>query len=122
MNKNKRDFGKEIEQRAVNYLIEQKYTIITQNYSSQYGEIDIIAGKNDLLVVVEVKYREQTEFGEPEVSVNKSKQSKIIKTALMYVKEHNIKNRSIRFDVISVTPDKINHIENAFISKTFYTY
>ena len=52
---NKREIGSVYEQKAVEYLEEHGYIIVGQNYFCRYGEIDIIAKKDDVLVFVEVK-------------------------------------------------------------------
>lgn len=109
-NKSKGDKG---ENAAADYLKSLKYKIIETNYHSIYGEIDIIAEKKGEIVFVEVKYRTNCDFGEGYEAVGKQKREKIIKTALIYINEHNIQ-APCRFDVISIDDGVIKHIENAF--------
>ena len=45
------DFGKEGEQDAVNFLIENGHTILEQNFRYGHAEIDIIS-KQELLVLM----------------------------------------------------------------------
>ena len=77
--------GKVGEQEAVKFLKKKNYKIIDQNFSCKIGEIDIIAYQKDTIVFVEVKTRKNNLFGTPGQAVNKSKQKKIIKTALYYL-------------------------------------
>jgi putative endonuclease len=116
------DIGKKYEDEAVNYLKNLKYKIIEQNFKLlPIGEIDIIAKDKNTFVFVEVKYRKTKAFGTPSEFVTKSKQKKVIKTALCYIKQNKIK-ADIRFDVISICQAEIEHIKNAFYPETYFTY
>ena len=116
------DIGKKYEDEAVNFLKKLNYKIIEQNFKLlPIGEIDIIAKDKKTIVFVEVKYRKNKEFGTPAEFVTKSKQNKVIKTALCYIKQNKIK-ADIRFDVISICQTEIEHIKNAFCvdNKSYY--
>ena len=116
------DIGKNYEQIAVKYLKGLGYKIIEQNYRLlPIGEIDIIVKDKKTLVFVEVKFRQNKDYGNPSEFVNKSKQLKITKTALYYIKINSVKS-DIRFDVISICNDNIEHIKNAFCvdNKNYY--
>jgi putative endonuclease len=66
-------FGQIAEQRVVTYLKKTGYDILEQNYRYRKAEIDIIAGKNNFIIVVEVKARSSSYFGAPESFVNRKK-------------------------------------------------
>ena len=57
MGKNNRQIGSKYEQLAADYLKKQGYCIVERNYYTPYGEIDIIAQQDEVLVFVEIKYR-----------------------------------------------------------------
>ncbi len=101
------------------YLKKDNFTILENNYRSKCGEIDIIAQKDDLIVFVEVKLRNNPKFSLSNL-IPRSKQAKIIMTALNYLATHNItlQNNILRFDaaLVEVINDKINlnYIKNAF--------
>lgn len=101
---------------AINYIKEKGYTIVERNYHSRYGEIDIIAKKDNVYVFIEVKYRKNTAYGYPREFVNIKKQDKIRKTALIYISERDLPGADFRFDVLEITRSfsNIEHIENAF--------
>jgi putative endonuclease len=120
--RNTKDIGKTGEDMAAAYLAEQGYKILCRNYRTKYGELDIVAEHKSDLVFIEVKLRTNTSFGTPELAVNKSKQNKIIKSALSYIKENNIRDKNVRFDVLSILTDKIELIKDAFSSTTFCLY
>ena len=100
------------------WLKRNKYNVIAKNYKSEYGEIDLIAIKDDYICFVEVKLRSENCGYSPKESVNLAKQKKIIKTAISFLKKHPCKYQP-RFDVSEIvktnTGDfKIDYIRNAF--------
>lgn len=107
--------GKNGEERAAALLINKGYTVLSRNFSTNGGEIDIIAQYKKMLVFIEVKTRSYQVYGGPMAAVTRSKQQKIVNTALEYIKARRPKFDSIRFDVVCVLPEEITHIENAFI-------
>lgn len=102
---------------ARNYLLNKGYEIIKSNYSTSYGEIDIIFKDDEYLVFCEVKSRKNSEYGTAAMSVGLEKINKITKTALAYITQNEISDTDIRFDIIEVYDnDKIVHIDNAFMA------
>lgn len=110
--------GKKGEDAAAMYLRLKGYRILQRNFHSRYGEIDIIAFKNETVVFVEVKTRGKHPIDTPASAVDIFKQKKIIKTAYFYIMNKQLDDVDMRFDVIEVRVCgfgcKINHIENAF--------
>ena len=93
---------------------------LERNYRLKFGEIDIIAARDGGLVFVEVKTRKSNLFGEPSEYVDRNKQERVKKAAMVYA---DVENTDMRFDVIEVFYEekngelflvKVNHIENAF--------
>lgn len=115
---NNREKGSHGEQLAEKFLIAGSYRICTRNFRSAFGEIDIVACKNNTVVFIEVKYRRNLSRGYPAEAVTKVKQRKIRKTAEYYIYKNNLRNTDFRFDVIQImgegTEPLIEHIENAF--------
>jgi len=99
---------------TVKYLKKNKYKILERNYRNKFGEIDIIAKINDYYVFVEVKTRSTLGHGRPCEAVSPSKQHKIQIAAQVYLIERKLNDVPIRFDVIEVIDNEINHIINAF--------
>lgn len=108
--------GMEGEEKAVLFLQSKGYAILERNYKTKFGEIDIIAQETDTIVFVEVKARNTCSFGTPEEQISWNKQQRIMKIALTYLKKNHLENRPVRFDVVSISPDKIELIKNAFES------
>ncbi|KXH83373.1 YraN family protein [Chryseobacterium kwangjuense] len=112
------DFGKIAEDLAAEFLLKNGYTILVRNFRFQKAEIDIIAEKDNLIIVVEVKARSTDTFMLPQEAVTKAKIKSIVSAANHFMEEFN-KNQEVRFDIISLLPDEkknliIEHIENAF--------
>lgn len=114
--------GEEGEDIAVELLVSKGYEITARNYRYGKGEIDIVAfdpGKK-YIVFVEVKSRQNLEYGSPEYAVTKNKIRQIRKIAEAYLYENDIKDADCRFDVIAILfrskiKPVVNHYENAFM-------
>jgi len=87
---------------------------LCKNYRKATGEIDLICMDKDAIVFIEVKARASSKRGLPQEAVTPSKQRKIVKTALMYLKEHRLGDVRMRFDVIAIEAGEITHIRAAF--------
>lgn len=112
------ELGKEGEQIAVDYLIKNQYVILEKNYRYLKAEIDIIALKEDILAVVEVKTRSSNYFGNPEEFV-KPKKIKLLTRAVDYYVTSRDLDVEVRFDIIAITKQGANHhiehLEDAFL-------
>lgn len=102
---------------AQQWLLERGYKIRQANYRYLKLELDIVAEKDNRIVVVEVKTRQTAEIGEPWMAVTKKKQRQIIKCTDFYIQSKGIPCE-VRFDIISIVHNqfrtKIEHIEDAF--------
>lgn len=111
------DIGNIGENLAVVHLKKRGYTILEQNWRYKKDEGDIIAMKDNVLVIVEVKTRSSELYEAPQDAVTKGKQKRMTTLANAYIETKNLHNE-VRFDIISViNPGKsaiINHIEDAF--------
>ena len=110
--------GKQGEEIAVRFLSKQGYHIITRNYRTSLGEIDIIAQEGETLVFIEVKTRAGEGFGAPQAAVDRKKQEKITRVALVYLSQKKEAARPCRFDVVAIKSDfkgfRVELIRNAF--------
>lgn len=116
------EFGRISEDRAAAYLMANGYTIRDRNWRIGHKELDIVAQKHGVLVVVEVKARRTDRYGDAVEAVTDEKIHKTIHAANAYVRYHRI-NLPIRFDVITITGEPghqtIEHIEDAFHSPLY---
>lgn len=112
---NRRTLGKQKEMLAAQFLKEQGYEILEENFYSHFGEIDLIARDDRYLVFVEVKYRKSAAGGYPSEAVNTGKQKRIYRTAEYYLYKKGIAaDTPCRFDVVSIRENEITLIKNAF--------
>lgn len=88
---------------AVKLLEKNGYKIVTKNFRSRFGEIDIIATDHDTLVFVEVKARNSFRFGVPEEAVTISKLRKIQKTGEYFSMLHPDLPKKLRIDVVALS-------------------
>jgi len=105
-NVNKGKWGEEL---AAGYLRTKGYQIIFRNFYSKYGELDIVAKKNNLLVFVEVKTRTQDYYGTPAEAVDARKRRHMTSAASFFLQRFGFQNVDLRFDVIEIN---LNHLEN----------
>lgn len=94
--------GKWGEEQATKYLKEKGYQIIKRNQRTPYGEIDIIAEQEKILIFIEVKARSSEKFGNPEDAVTRNKQERIRRSSLWWIQENKYFYNEIRFDVIGI--------------------
>lgn len=112
---NRKIKGNKGEAIAVEYLETAGYEVLEQNYRHGRSEIDIIALKNNsLLLFVEVKVRTREDFGTAETFVSEHQQNKIKEAAEEYIHAINWQ-KNIRFDIITVDGEgRIECFEDAF--------
>ncbi|MFO7887486.1 MAG: YraN family protein [Eubacteriales bacterium] len=113
---NKKEIGNRYEKIVEKYIEKKGYKILESNYRNFIGEIDIIAKNNETIIFIEVKSRKTKKYGLPREAVTKRKIDKIRKCSLLYIRDNNIYNNPLRFDVVEVYINEkiINHIKNAF--------
>lgn len=116
---NNRYLGKYGEDLAAYYLYSNGFTIIQRNFhAGAYGEIDIIATKDDVLSFVEVKTQRHQVFGQPVSWVDERKMEQLGLIADAFISQHPELDLDCRFDVIGVSITKsgnnLRHIQDAF--------
>ena len=109
--------GKEGEEMAAKFLKENGYQIIDQNNSTKWGELDLIASKDEILVFVEVKFKQTEDYGTPEEMIGKNKLMQVRRTAEMYLLTNpDIANKfdSYQIDAVCIVEEteRITHYEN----------
>ncbi|MCL2477873.1 MAG: YraN family protein [Treponema sp.] len=106
------------EDEAALYLEKKGLEIISRNFRSRGGEVDIIAQDEQTLVFIEVKAWSALGIEALEYGIDQKKQRRIIETAKYFLAVHRkYRYMAIRFDVIFITPQGINHLESAFMER-----
>lgn len=111
------ELGKFGEELAEGFLKQNGYSILETNWTFQKAEIDIIAQKENILAIVEVKTRTSIEFGLPQDFVKPKKIQLLVKAVNEYVISNDL-DLEVRFDIIAIYKEdkgyKIEHITDAF--------
>ena len=98
------DTGKDAEAYACDYLLAQGLTLLTRNFHSRHGEIDLVMDDGQTLVFIEVRYRSGIAFGSGAESVDRRKQARITACAQYYLlKNPAASQRPCRFDVVAIS-------------------
>lgn len=110
--------GKRGEKVAISWLIQQGYCILARNWRFKRSEIDIIARKSDILVIVEVKTRSSSNFGRPSDFVRSRKMKMLVDAATEFAVSQD-HDGEVRFDIIGVEPlptgsYRLRHLEDVF--------
>lgn len=115
------DLGKLGEDLATAYLEENGYKILDRNYVFQKAEIDIIAQKDSIVAIIEVKTRSNLDFGSPEEFVKQKKIQLLIKAVNAYINDREKdfdEDFEVRFDIIAIhltsETTAIEHLIDAF--------
>ncbi len=98
--------GKRGEDLAVTFLRKKGFSIIDRNVRLPDGEIDIIAEKNLILTIIEVKTRSSLQYGEPYEAVDRRKQLKLLRLAEKYALQKGKKDSKLSVGVISILFDE----------------
>lgn len=109
------------ERAAARFLQRLGYRIVARSHRQRLGEIDLIALDGDCLVFVEVKTWSSADSGDPSLAVDRRKQEKLSRAALVYLKRRGLLEQRCRFDVVSVVwptdrrvQPSIRHFVHAF--------
>ena len=115
----RRTLGDWGEERALRYLSDQGYQLLTRNWRTREGEIDLVMKQDLTIVFIEVKTRKTDRFGSPEESITRGKQKRLRKTCLAYLQENEYEDRDWRIDVVAIEASRVgeitrlDHYENA---------
>ncbi|MFZ3070388.1 MAG: YraN family protein [Anaerolineaceae bacterium] len=106
------------EQIASQYFASKGYEIITRNYHTRYGELDLVTKKDQTLVFVEVKTRSNQEYGTGEQAITPKKLQALRDSITVYLETFPEPLPEWQIDLIVVegalnSPDPILlHYEN----------
>lgn len=117
--KSNQELGRWGEKVAMKFLEEGDYIILDRNVRTPYGEIDIVAKKDNRLFFVEVKTRSSMKFGNPEEAITETKIIHMIESAQSFIQDHSDLEGDWQIDVIAVQKQSdgrlpiITHFQNA---------
>lgn len=119
MTRDRQEFGKAAETAAEQFFRQQKYSILDRNVRFPNGEIDLVVGKEGIIVFVEVKARRNSDFGGAIYAIDRRKEQRLIRLAAQYLAQRGWAQSPCRFDVVLYQGDSphaqgVQHIKNAF--------
>ncbi|MGH8282003.1 MAG: YraN family protein [Gammaproteobacteria bacterium] len=96
--------GRRAEDQALELLRDAGLKLLARNYRCPQGELDLVMGENETLVIVEVRYRRDRGFGNAADTVGTRKQDKLLRATQHFLQQDaHYRRRPLRFDVIAVT-------------------
>ncbi len=113
----KRSKGLHYEAAAEKYLLACGLSLIERNFLAKGGELDLIMRDGPTIVFVEVRYRKNQSYGHAAETITRSKMTKLIRAANVWLLKNNLSLHStdFRFDVVAIHQqgDDIEWIKNA---------
>lgn len=111
--------GRRGEAAAARYYLKSGYRLLTHNYRTREGELDLVLEQSGTIVICEVKTRGPSALARPAAAVDRRKQRRLILAAQQYLQQTGCLDRIIRFDVAEVTALsdgswQVHVIKNAF--------
>lgn len=114
---NHNELGKLGESLAESWLTQNGYEILFRNWQYRKYEIDILAEKDDVLHIIEVKTRHATPFGNPEDSVTRKKFSFLKRAAHEFIQQYP--HNWIQYDILAITIYKDKDPEYYLLNDVF---
>jgi putative endonuclease len=96
------EIGNYGERVAAAFLRRQGYRVLTRNYKTTRGEIDLVCRHGDILVFIEVKTRADVGFTRPSEAIDERKEEALQVTAQRYLGLLNRDDITYRFDAVEV--------------------
>jgi putative endonuclease len=111
--------GEAAERLAATHLERAGLSLLTHNYRSPFGEIDLVMQQGETTVFVEVRFRRRLDFGSPAETVDTRKQARLRATAEHFLQRHRwASKKPCRFDIVAVTRgpngDNVEWLTNVF--------
>ena len=103
--------GKWGESVAADFLAARGFDILERNYRSRFGEIDIIASKEEVIHFIEVKTRRGKDWGYPLEAITPGKLGHIRRTAQFYLYCNALEDAEVSIDGLGICGGEIDFVE-----------
>jgi len=100
--------GQTGEQIAADYLVEHGFKILHTNWQQGHKELDIVAEKNNVIHIVEVRSLSSSRLQQPYQSIGKLKQRNLIAAADAYIQRYQL-TQETQIDIISIVFNGAKH-------------
>ena len=98
----RRALGARGEAIAARWYETRGYRVLDRNWRTRQGELDLVLGRDRVVVFCEVKTRTSDAFGEGVEAVTPTKQARLRRLAGEWLSTHDARARDLRFDVVSI--------------------
>lgn len=104
--------GDRAEMFACGYLQNRGLQLLQSNFNCRFGEIDLIMHDYNAIVFVEVRSRQNNNFGGAAASVDTRKRSKLLAAGAYYLQQKELTETvPCRFDVVTITTEPKHTVE-----------
>ena len=90
------------------------YEVVDRNWRTTTGELDLVVRLGATYVFSEVKARRTADFGPAAAAVTETKQRRIRRLAVEWLRAHDVHASTVRFDVVTITGTTLDLITDAF--------
>lgn len=102
------------EELAARWYVARGFEVLARNWRCDEGELDLVLGRDGLVVVCEVKTRSSTRFGSPFEAVGPAKQRRLRRLGGRWLREAApVRPTEVRYDVVGIVGGRIEVIEGA---------
>lgn len=102
MNSHRQEIGKLGEDIAASYILSHGYLIIDRHFTTNWGELDIIARRDKTIYFIEVKTKIGDSKGKPYESVTYRKRQNLKRAISLYLLKNDYKTFKLSLSVLSV--------------------
>jgi len=98
----RKELGRRSEEVAAAFLQKAGYCVVARNCNFRVGELDLVVSSGETLVVVEVRSASTSYLATPGITVNRTKQRKIVRATQVFLRRSGLGYMRLRFDVVAV--------------------
>jgi putative endonuclease len=122
MGKARVGLGRRGEALAADELARRGFEIVERNWHCHIGEVDIVARRDEVWTLFEVRTRRGRTFGTPEESLTRAKMERMIDVARMYLAEHGVNVHDVdwRIGLVAVEMDEAGYLVRMNVYETLW--
>ncbi len=102
-------FGEDL---AAGWYLERGFVMLDRNWRTRGGELDLVVGRDDLVVVCEVKARATLAYGHPFEAVTPAKLARLRRLAVQWLRDHGRHDVRLRLDVVGIVGTRLEVLED----------
>ncbi|MFP5254972.1 MAG: YraN family protein [Acidimicrobiia bacterium] len=114
VDRRRQELGAAGEERAAAWYRAHGYEVLARNWRCREGELDLVVSRGRTVAFVEVKTRRSARFGHPVEAVTPTKQDRLRRLALAYLRATGTRAGSLRFDVVAILGGELEVVPAAF--------